>query len=80
LRLDRDAALLFDIHRVHDLAAHLARLDGVALANQAVCECGFAVVDMRYDAEISDIFCFQVAFPDEILSRIVPKFHLKTGK
>ena len=35
---------------------------------------------MRDDAEISDIFCFQVAFPDEILSRIVPKFHLKTGK
>ena len=38
------------------------------------------MVDMRDDAEISDIFCFQVAFPDEILSRIVPKFHLKTGK
>ena len=35
---------------------------------------------MRDDAEISDIFCFQVAFPNEILSRIVPKFHLKTGK
>jgi len=35
---------------------------------------------MRDDAEISDILCFQVAFPDEILSRIVPKFHLKTGK
>lgn len=35
---------------------------------------------MRDDAEISNIFCFQVAFPDEILSRIVPKFHLKTGK
>ncbi len=38
------------------------------------------MVDMRDDAEISDIFCFQVAFPDEILSHIVPKFHLKTGK
>jgi len=49
LRLDGDAALAFDIHRVEDLRAHLALAEATAMLDEAVGERRFAVVDVGDD-------------------------------
>ena len=51
-RLDRDPLLLLEVHRVQDLARHLARVDGVRHLEQAVRERGLAVIDVRDDREV----------------------------
>ena len=51
--LDGDAALLLQIHVVEHLP--LGDLDGFRVLQQSVGQGRFAVVDMRYDAEISDV-------------------------
>ena len=55
LRLDGDAALALDIHRIEHLLDHVARGDRSGLLDQAVGERRFAVVDMGDDREIADI-------------------------
>ena len=52
--LDGDTALAFQIHTVQQLAFHFALGDGMAFFQQAVCQCGLAVVNMRDDGEITD--------------------------
>ena len=54
LRLDRDAALALEIHRVEELGAHVARVDGTGHLEQAVGEGRLPVVDMGDDAEAAD--------------------------
>ena len=54
LRLDRDAALALDIHRIEHLRGHLARIEPAALLDQPVGQRRLAVVDMRHDGEIAD--------------------------
>jgi len=49
---DGDAALALEIHRVKDLFVHFALRQRAGHFEQAVSERGFAVVDMRDDAEI----------------------------
>ena len=58
LRLDRDPALLLDLHIVEHLrvAAHLALGHPAGGEDQPVGKRRLAVVDMRDDAEISDSF------------------------
>jgi hypothetical protein len=51
--LDRDAALAFEVHGVEHLLAHLAGGDGAGDLEEAVGECGLAVVDVGDDAEIA---------------------------
>jgi hypothetical protein len=53
MHLDRDAALLLEVHRVEMLVGHLALSDGAGVFEQAVGERGLAVVDVRDDAEIA---------------------------
>ncbi len=53
LRLYRDATLAFDIHPVQILLAHLPRIDHSGELQHPVREGGFAVVNMRNDAEIA---------------------------
>ena len=55
LRLDGDAALLLDIHRVEDLLAHVAGRDSAGLLDQAISQRRLAVVDMGNDREVADI-------------------------
>ena len=55
LRLDRDAALALDIHRVEHLFLHLAQLEPAGELDQPVGKRGLAVVDMRDDGEVADI-------------------------
>ena len=54
LRLDRDAALALDVHRIEHLRGHLARFQATAAFDQPVGQCRLAVVDMRHDGEVAD--------------------------
>jgi hypothetical protein len=49
LRLDRDAALALEIHRVEHLVFHLARREAAAQLNEPVGQCGLAVIDVSDD-------------------------------
>ena len=51
--LDRDALLALEVHRVEDLARHLARVDGVRQLEDPVRERGLAVVDVGDDREVA---------------------------
>ena len=55
LRLDGDAALAFDLHRVEHLLLHLTRGQAAGLLDQPVGEGGFAVVDVGHDGEVADV-------------------------
>src|SRR5690349_22877260 len=52
LRLDRDAALALEVHRVEHLRAHLPLRHGVGQLEDAVRERRLAVVDVRDDREV----------------------------
>ena len=54
MRLDRDAALALEVHRVEDLRFHLARLERAGDLEKAVCQRRLAVVDVRDDREVAD--------------------------
>ena len=54
MRLDRDAALALEVHRVEHLRFHLARLQRAGQLEKAVGERRLAVIDVRDDREIAD--------------------------
>ena len=54
-QLTAQAALTLQLHGVEDLVLHLALVHGVALLEQAVCQRGFAVVDVRDNGKIPDM-------------------------
>jgi hypothetical protein len=54
LRLDRDAALALELHRVQDLRAHGARIHRAGHLEDAVGQRRLAVVDVRDDREVAD--------------------------
>ena len=51
--LDRDALLALEVHRIEDLARHLARVDRVGQLEQPVGQRRLAVVDVGDDAEVA---------------------------
>jgi hypothetical protein len=53
LRLDRDAALALQVHRVQQLRAHLARGNRVRELEDAIGQRRLAVVDVRDDREVA---------------------------
>ena len=55
LRLDRDAALALDLHRVEHLLAHLARFEPAAGLDEPVGQGRFAMVDMGDDRKVADM-------------------------
>ena len=55
LRLDRDAALALEVHRVEHLRLHLAVGQAAAALDQAIGERRLAVVDVRDDGKIADV-------------------------
>ena len=54
LRLDGDAALALEVHRVEHLLVHLARVEPAGHLDQAVGQRGLPVVDVRDDREVAD--------------------------
>jgi len=55
LRLDGDAALFLDVHRVQHLRFHLSVAQAAAAQNDAVCQRRFAMIYVRDDGKISDV-------------------------
>ena len=55
LRLDGDAALALDIHRVEHLLHHVARRNRAGLLDQPVRQRRFAVIDMGNNGKIADV-------------------------
>ena len=55
LRLDRDAALALDVHRVEHLRFHLAVAQAAAALDDAVGQRALAVVDVGNDREVADV-------------------------
>ena len=56
LRLDRDAALALQLHRVEHLVGHISKRHHARGLQQAICQRGLAVVDVRDNAEIANVF------------------------
>jgi hypothetical protein len=54
LRLDRDAALALEVHRVEDLVAAITLRHAAREIEQAIRERRLAVVDVRDDREVAD--------------------------
>ena len=52
-RLDRDALLALEVHRIENLARHLARVDRVRQLQQSIGEGGLAVIDVGDDREVA---------------------------
>ena len=55
LRLDRDAALALEVHRVEHLRAHLTRRDRMRQLEDPIGERRLAVIDVRDDREVADV-------------------------
>ena len=55
LRFDRDAALALEIHRVEHLGFHLPVAQAAAHLDEAVSQCGLAVVDVGDDGKVADV-------------------------
>ena len=55
MRLDGDAALALEIHRVEHLRFHLARLQRAGQLEEAVGERRLAVIDVGDDGEVADV-------------------------
>ncbi len=55
LRLDRDATLALEIHRIEHLCFHFPVTQAAAALNQAVGQGRLAVIDMRDDREVADV-------------------------
>ena len=55
LRLDRDAALALDVHRVEHLRFHFPVAEAAAALDQAIGQRRFAVVDVGDDRKIADL-------------------------
>ena len=55
MRLDGDAALTLEVHRVEDLRLHLARLKRAGELEEAIRQGRLAMVDVRDDREIADV-------------------------
>ena len=58
---DRDAAFALQIHGVEHLRMHLALGERAGEFQQAVGQRGFAVVDVRDDAEITDVLGIHIS-------------------
>ena len=56
VRFDGDAALAFKVHSVEDLGVHFALGEGAGEFEEAVGERGFAVIDVRDDREVANVF------------------------
>src|SRR5690606_23129650 len=55
VRLDGDAALALEVHRVEHLRLHLALLEGARDLEKTVGQRRLAVVDVRDDGEVADV-------------------------
>src|SRR2546428_7313815 len=69
LRLDRDAALALQVHRVEHLLAHVTTGDGVRELEDAIGQGRFPMVDVGDDREVADSVLSHVRRALESLSQ-----------
>ena len=55
LRLDGYPTFFFDVHRVEHLRLHFSIAQSATALNQPICQCRFAMIDVRDDRKISDV-------------------------
>ena len=71
--LDRNAALLLNVHIVQHLIGHGALVNAVGQLQHTVGQGGFAVVDVGNNAEVADVFAgHQVSSKSFQISQILP--------
>ena len=75
VRLYSYSALALKIHVIKYLSSHIALRHGVGELKESVREGRFAMVDMRYDAEISDVFFLGRQFIDPFVGLLVKLGH-----
>src|SRR5690606_22006984 len=63
LRLDRDAALFLDVHRVEHLRLHLTVAQATTALDDAIGQRGLAMVDVRNDRKVTDVIHKKKARP-----------------
>ena len=68
--LDGDAAFPLDVHVVEDLVLHRPLVHALGQLEDAVGQGGFAVVDVRDDAEVADVVSCHVVPPKFIGSSL----------
>jgi hypothetical protein len=51
--LDGDATLAFQVHAIQDLLHHFTLRERSSIFEQAICERGFTVINVRNNAEIA---------------------------
>jgi hypothetical protein len=56
MRLDGNAALLFQVHGIQHLRAHLAGRQSFAVLDKPIGQRRFTVVDVRDDREVAYVF------------------------
>ena len=56
VRLDGDAAFPFQIHGIQHLLQHFSLGQAAAYLDKSVSQGGFAMIDMRDDREVANIF------------------------
>jgi hypothetical protein len=61
--LDRYSPFTFQIHGVQNLSLHLARRDRTGELEQTIGERGLAMIDVRYDREITNVFAIHAEMP-----------------
>ena len=80
MRLDGDAALALEVHRVEHLRFHLARLQRAGQLEEAVGERRLAVVDVRDDREVADALRVHIVMPRAwLLDPAVPRYRCSSG-
>jgi len=71
--LDRDAALLLNVHVIQHLIGHGALVNAVGQLQHTVGQGGFAVVDVGNNAEVADVFAgHQVSSKSFQISQMLP--------
>ena len=56
IAFDRNAALPFDVHIIQNLVLKISFIANTGKLNQTVGQCGFTVVNVSNDTEVSNIF------------------------
>ena len=82
MRLDGDAPLALEVHRVEDLRLHLARLQRAGELEEPIREGRLAVVDVRDDGEVTDEPRIHIAGAWGVAAPVpgcVPRYRCSTG-
>ena len=70
--LDGNATLSLQVHVIEHLILHFLAADGLGVFQQSVRQGAFTMVDMRYNAKISNILHLQFYFNYKITKKITP--------